>query len=158
MRVLVVDEDATVLNTCCAWLIGAGYEVSTQRTAGRLLSCIRHAQAEVALIEPLMNGLTSEELSLLLASCRHAGAPSVILHSRLRPLLLRTVVDPAQARGVIRKTDDPEEFLRDFRALTAGVWQHRPTSVSPSPAVSGTHRIDTDGAQVIALPSVGTRR
>lgn len=158
LRVLVVDEDPAVLDTCCGWLIAAGYDVSTQRTAGRLLSCLGHAHAEVALIEPLMNGLTSEELAILLASCRHPGAPTVILHSRLRPQLLRTVVDPTQARGVIRKTDNEAEFLHAFRAVLAETWERPSASLRQSPAISGTHRIDIRGAEIVELPDVAVRR
>lgn len=156
MRVLVVDEDPAVLNACCGWLIGAGCEVSTQRSAGRLLSCVRRTQAEIVLIEPLMNGLTSDELTLLLTSCRHVGAPAVILHSRLRPQLLKVVANPREARGVLRKTDDGVEFLKDFRALATKIWGG--ASPSLSPAVSGTHRIDTDGADVIESPRNGLNR
>ena len=158
LRVLIVDEDPAVLDTCCRWLIGAGYEVSTQRTAGRLQACLGRAHAEVALIEPLMNGLTSEELALLLASCRHPGAPTVILHSRLRPQLLRTVVDPTQARGVIRKTENEAEFLQAFRSVVAETWDRPSVSGKVAPAVSGTHRIDLQGGDVVDLPSVAARR
>lgn len=156
MRVLVVDEDPAVLNSCCGWLIGAGCDVSTQRSAGRLLICVQRMQAELVLIEPLMNGLSSDELTLLLTSCREEGAPAVILHSRLRPQLLRVVANPREARGVLRKTDNAVEFLKDFRSLVAKLWGR--TSISPrlSPAVSGTHRIhaesEAERTEVIELP------
>ncbi|MFZ5893036.1 MAG: hypothetical protein ACOY0T_18395 [Myxococcota bacterium] len=146
LRVLVVEEDQSVLNTCCSWLIDEGCEVSTQRTAANIQQCMRRARAEIVLIDPLMSDLSSEELVLLLARCQHPGAPSIILHSRLSEQLLHLVVDPKNARGIIHKTNNAAEFLRAFRALTRATWS---MPARPASATSGTHRIDGMGELVV---------
>jgi DNA-binding response OmpR family regulator len=155
MRILVVDDDASVLNTCCGWLIEEGCEVSTLRSPGRVLSCMRSARAEMVLIDPLMVNLSDEELRVLLTSCAHAGAPGVVLHSKLTPQLLSVVVDIRHARGVIKKTESAAEFLPAFRELAMHVWTR------PAGARSGTHRIgdvDAGGAELVVLPLAGSSR
>lgn len=149
LRVLVVDEDSSVLNTCCSWLIDEGCEVSTLRGAGQILSCVRRTRSEMVLLDPLMSGLSSEELLVLLTSCQHPGAPGIVLHSKLTPQLLGVVVDVKRARGVIKKTDNAAEFSRAFRELAAHSWTR------PASATSGTHRIGNLGAEVVVLPRLG---
>lgn len=152
LRILVVDDDAGVLNTCCSWLIDEGCEVSTLRSAGRVLSCMRQTRAEMVLIDPLMKDLSSEELRVLLTSCEHAAAPGVVLHSKLTAQLLSVLVDTRNARGLIRKTDNPAEFLPAFRELAMRV------SMRPANATSGTHRIGDVGGELVVLPRAGTSR
>jgi len=153
LRVLVVDDDPSVLNTCCKWLIDEGCDVSTQRTAADVMHCVKRARAEVVLIDPSMNGLSGDELSLLLARCAHPDAPGVILHSRSSEQTLRALLGSKYARGIIRKADNAAEFTRAFRALTRLGWSAPANSLHPhSPASSGTHRIGESTAEVVVLP------
>jgi DNA-binding response OmpR family regulator len=158
LRALVVDDDASVLNTCCSWLIDAGCEVTTQRTARNVLHSVKRAHAEVVLIDPLMQGLIADELVLLLTRCRYAGASSVILHSRLSAQMLRVILDPRDARGVIRKGGSGAEFIHAFRTLMR-LDGAQPANSLRSPATSGTHRLGEFPGQVVPFPlNGGTRR
>jgi DNA-binding response OmpR family regulator len=159
LRVLIVEEDPSVLNACCSWLINEGCDVSTQRTPGNILQCVKRARAEVVLIDPLMQELSGDELSLLLTRCGHPGAPSVILHSRLSYQMLRVLLETKEARGIIHKGCTAQEFTSAFRALTRLAWAKPANSLHPvSPAASGTHRIGDVSGELVVLPRNGSRR
>ncbi|MGC4087049.1 MAG: hypothetical protein QM756_03935 [Polyangiaceae bacterium] len=156
LRVLLFEEDPSVLSTVCSWLIEANCEVNTQRSGGNILETVQRARAEVVLLDPLMGDLSNEALALLLTRCHHAGAPSVILHSRLTKQMLRVLTNLKLARGVIHKGIDSAEFLRTFRALTQPDWS-KPAN-SQSPAASGTHRIAWKSGDVVELNVAGRPR
>ena len=151
LRVLVVDEDPNVLTRSCQRLITLGCDVSTARSSEHLFERVRREHPDLVILDVLAQTLRGDELFLLLARCRPHALPAVIVHTRVSPALLPRVVDVQDLLGVVRKTDDDEEFFDSFRSIlekVAGLTHSAPAQ-SARGAASGEFVI----GRVEAVPS-----
>ncbi|MGC4086623.1 MAG: response regulator [Polyangiaceae bacterium] len=141
LHVLVVDDDPSVLRDTSARLGAEGYKVSMFSRANGVGQLVRVLRPEVLLIDVLMPDMSKRLLLELLATCRNSEEqPIVILHSRLAPRMLRTLVNVGNAAGVIQKTRNDVEFSLAFNAIVERASSPEARFLN---AMSGTHRIAT---------------
>lgn len=139
---LVVDNDAAVLNVICKRLLAEGHDVSTARRVQGLSAIIARFRPDILLIDVLMPDLNGSALSALLQRCAAAGTPGVILHSSIPARALRSTLDTRNALGIVQKTKNDLEFFFSFNAILDRL-AVRPSAVPVSleRTMSGTHRI-----------------
>ena len=148
LAVLVVDHDRARLAKTCGWLLAKGFDVTTRSTGLELIATVRELRPAIVFIDVLVPELESRKLRQFLQHCHASAGPQVIVHTHLLPKILRAVVDTRLILGVVRPTDDADEFSRQFDALVAPA-----RAEGPPRATSGTHRIDVPDA-----PSVSSER
>lgn len=138
IHVLVADHDPVGLERTCRRVLAEGCEVSTARKAHGLSERVARLSPDLVLVDVLMPGLHGEELFLLLARCRPPTPPAVVIHTRVMPGLLRTVVDMRDVLGFIRSTVDEREFSEKFRTIARRLQMPR-VDLRRAPSRSGTH-------------------
>jgi DNA-binding response OmpR family regulator len=117
-RVLVVDDDALVLDIVRLRLEEAGHEVITREEALGAARAIQDESPDVLLLDVNMPGLSGVALANLVTES-HEGKPiKVILHSARSQKDLADLVHACGAIGSIAKTGDKKRFLLEFEALT----------------------------------------
>jgi CheY-like chemotaxis protein len=152
IHVLVVDHDQSRLERTCRRLLAEGCAVSTATVAVDLLQRVQRLGPDLVLIDVLMPGLDDEERAALLAACTPTSLSSVVIHTRILPALLRTVVNLRDVLGVIRSTDDDAEFSTRFHAVVQRMPPRSLDSLRPA-ATSGTHRIRVNGMPASVVPA-----
>jgi CheY-like chemotaxis protein len=117
LKVMVVDDDATVLEVTAAVLMQHGYDVHTRESAlGTSLAIIRE-KPDVLLLDVHMPGLSGDRLAELMAPRVGRGAPLVILHSASTLSELEKLAASCGAAAVIEKTSDPGAFMQRFESI-----------------------------------------
>jgi CheY-like chemotaxis protein len=119
IKVMVVDDDATVLEVTAAVLEQRGYEVSTRESAiGTSLAIIRE-KPDVVLLDVHMPGLSGDRLAELMGPRAGRASPLVILHSASGREELERLAASCGAADVIEKTTSPLDFIRRFESILA---------------------------------------
>lgn len=142
LHILVVDDEASVLEVARRRLEGDGYRVTTTRSANALDSAIGTSCPDLILMDVIMPDLSARQLAALLEKSGAEPAAGVILHSSIPVRTLQHAVDISKAAGVVQKTSSDVEFFFAFNGVLDR-WQPAgalPLSAS-FPAASGTHRI-----------------
>jgi CheY-like chemotaxis protein len=160
MRVLVVDDDSKALTCACNRLIALGCDVSTARSAQGLVERVEREHPDLVLIDILTRGVEGDDLFLLLARCPPNTLPAVVVHTRILPALLPRIIDINDVLGVVRKTDNDDEFFAAFQSVVdraAALVFNAPAS-RPFRTVSGEFPTRTAlglGLDLIRKPKVG---
>ncbi|MFT3926822.1 MAG: response regulator [Myxococcales bacterium] len=113
-KVMVVDDDPTVLNGVAAFLEAAGYEVVARAEALGTMVAISRENPDIVVMDVEMPGLSGDAISALLARRKHPLC--VIFHSSRPRSELERMARETSARGAIPK-GDLREFLTKFEAL-----------------------------------------
>lgn len=117
LKVMIVDDDATVLEVTAAILEQQGYDVLTRDSAiGTSLAIIRD-KPDVVLLDVHMPGLSGDKLAELMGARTGRPSPLVILHSASTQEELMLVGQSCGAADVIEKSASPREFLRRFETV-----------------------------------------
>jgi CheY-like chemotaxis protein len=145
LHVLLVEHEPDVLNRNSALLLADGYDISTARVADGLSERVTRIQPHLVLMDVLMPGLDTRELAKLAARCRGGSEPVLVVHSKLLRPMLKRVIDVRAVFGLIPKSDNDAEFLRQFRDVADRLTSEMPTQVFvPRPlsvASSGTFAV-----------------
>ena len=118
LRVMIVDDDETVLDITAALLEQHGYLVSKRASAIGTSLAMRREKPDVVLLDVNMPGLTGDRLAELMISRDGRASALVILHSSSSLAELERLAASCGAAEVIEKTS-PGEFLRHFEAALA---------------------------------------
>jgi CheY-like chemotaxis protein len=110
--VLVIDEDANVLDATRAALAAAGYRVLTRdRSAGSVAVIIKE-KPDVVLAELNMTRITGETIARIINKTQPRPNAAVLLHSALPIETLRLKALAAGAQGYVQKSDQPGELVQ----------------------------------------------
>lgn len=160
LHVLVVDEDASTLETTGAWLQAAGHRVSKRSAAVGTAADVIRLRPDVVLLEVEMSGMRGDDLARLLKRHHATQSVAVILYSSIPRQELRTMIMTTGALGVIEKTKNQTMFGYAFQGLTTRL---RSTSrihdegTSPPPATSGTFPIDKAASLEAGIRRIATK-
>ena len=116
-RILVVDDDAGILELTRTILAGAGYEVSTASSGSDALAAVRQTRFDLALLDINMPGMDGwETLRVLQADEESAGLPVVMFSIKSE---IRDKVHGIQegAVGYITKPFEMDGLLAGIRRV-----------------------------------------
>ena len=117
LKVLIVDDDPTVLAVTRALLEDLGYEVTVRNEALGTTAVILREQPDVVLLDIEMPALSGDKLMHLVANRRELRGVSFILHSGARAQDLQRLTEETGALGAIAKTGDHLAFTSEFQRL-----------------------------------------
>jgi FixJ family two-component response regulator len=113
-KVMVVDDDPTVLHGVSAFLEAGGYQVVARGEAIGTMLAVSRENPEIVVMDVDMPGLTGDAISALLA--RRKDRLCVVFHSSRPRADLDRMVRETGAHGAIRK-GDLRDFLNTFEAV-----------------------------------------
>ncbi|HEY6556718.1 MAG TPA: response regulator [Polyangiaceae bacterium] len=117
LKIMIVDDDATVLEVTAAVLEQHGYEVRTRESAlGTSIAIIRE-KPDVVLLDVHMPGLSGDRLAELMAPRPGRVSPLVILHSASSRSELEQLAAGCGAADVMEKTANPAAFMKRFESI-----------------------------------------
>src|SRR5213596_3840529 len=104
-RILVVDDDDSVVHLMQEYFVRAGYRVDFAQHGGDALTLIQHDPPDVVLLDITMPGMNGVEvLERILAL--HAALPVIIVTARSD----RALAAPTRALGAFEYVTKPFEF------------------------------------------------
>jgi CheY-like chemotaxis protein len=103
-------------------------------------------EPDVVLIDVLMPGFGKADLERLLRHYPAGSASPVILHSSLPISTLRRMVKVSSALGIVRATQNDDEFVRNFTSFIGHLQLRDRLRQTP---MSGMHRISSEAQDVI---------
>jgi DNA-binding response OmpR family regulator len=119
LKVMIVDDDTTVLQVIAAVLEDHGYDVRTRDSAlGTSLAIIRD-KPDIVLLDVHMPGLRGDRIAELMGTRSGRAAPLVILHSASDRIELERLAATCGAADVIEKSSAPADFLKRFETVVA---------------------------------------
>jgi len=115
--ILVIDDNAVVLETTRFTLEQAGFRVVTRdRTSGAVVA-ILHERPDLVLLDVNMPNMTGDSLADILGRTRATRGTLVVLYSSLPANALRMKALTVGAHGFIQKTGAQAELVRQVRAF-----------------------------------------
>jgi CheY-like chemotaxis protein len=118
-RLLIVDDDDSVVNVLQEYFATAGYQVEFAQHGGDALTLIQHDPPDVVLLDVVMPGMNGVEvLQRILAL--HAALPVIILTARADPALAQQT----RALGAFEYVTKPFEFSHLAQVVSAAL-SHR---------------------------------
>jgi two-component system, OmpR family, response regulator len=119
-RILVVDDDTSVLEATALALTRAGHEVETTSDVFGLPLRVGAFKPDAILLDYDLPALTGDKLATNLRALRSAQSCKVIFHSAEDEQLLATTVEKTGAVGYIPKGLPRAELLRRLRHFLDG--------------------------------------
>ncbi len=115
VKIMIVDDDAVVLETTRERLEGAGYEVSSRSSSLGTTAAVLREMPDFMLLDVNMPGLRGDAVAELVSGWRGASrSPRIILHSSSSKEALIALANQCGAIGVIEKTGDAQKFLLEL--------------------------------------------
>ena len=111
--ILVVDDSEIVLDVVRGILEDAGYEVHTHNSPFQLLQTVRTLHPALILLDVNMPALSGNKALEILT--KYKVATPVVFYSDRSELELLKLVETTGAAGYIKKTADPDKFLREVK-------------------------------------------
>jgi CheY-like chemotaxis protein len=115
--VLVIDDNAVVLEVTRATLEQAGFRVVTRDRASGAIAAVLQERPDLVLLDVNMPHMTGDSLADVLSRTRAARGTLVILYSSLPANALRLKALSAGAHGFIQKTGVQIDLVRQVRAF-----------------------------------------
>jgi len=115
--ILVIDDNAVVLEVTRATLEQAGFRVLTRDRATGAVVAILHDRPDLVLLDVNMPTMTGDSLADALGRTRAARGTLVVLYSSLPANALRMKALAAGAHGFIQKTGVQSDLVRQVRAF-----------------------------------------
>ena len=112
---MVVDDDETCLEVTGERLRAAGYEPILRDSALGTSAAIKRERPDAVLLDQQMPGLTGEQLAQLLSASPGDSRVALILYSSEPLTQLQERAKRCRAAGVIEKTSDAQQFVRQLR-------------------------------------------
>lgn len=115
--ILVIDDNAVVLEATRATLEQAGFRVVTLDRANGAVVAVLHERPDLVLLDVNMPNMTGDSLADILGRTRATRSTLVVLYSSLPANALRMKAMAAGAHGFIQKTGVQTELVRQVRAF-----------------------------------------
>jgi len=115
--ILVVDDNAVVLEATRATLEQAGFRVVTHDRATGAVVAVLNERPDLVLLDVNMPNMTGDSLADVLGRTRATRSTLVVLYSSLPANALRMKAMAAGAHGFIQKTGVQTELVRQVRAF-----------------------------------------
>lgn len=115
--ILVIDDNAVVLEATRATLEQAGFRVITLDRANGAVVAVLHERPDLVLLDVNMPNMTGDSLADVLGRTRATRSTLVVLYSSLPANALRMKAMAAGAHGFIQKTGLQTELVRQVRAF-----------------------------------------
>lgn len=115
--ILVIDDNAVVLEATRATLEQAGFRVVTLDRPGGAVVAVLNERPDLVLVDVNMPNMTGDSLADVLGRTRATRGTLVVLYSSLPANALRMKALAAGAHGFIQKTGVQTELVRQVRAF-----------------------------------------
>jgi DNA-binding NarL/FixJ family response regulator len=115
--ILVIDDNAVVLEATRATLEQAGFRVVTLDRASGAVVAVLQERPDLVLLDVNMPNMTGDSLADVLGRTRATRGTLVVLYSSLPANALRMKAMAAGAHGFIQKTGLQTELVRQVRAF-----------------------------------------
>jgi len=115
--ILVIDDNAVVLEVTRETLEQAGYRVSTRDRSTGAIAAILHERPDLVLIDANAPNMAGDSFADVLGRTRAARGTLVVLYSSLPANVLRMKALAAGAHGFIQKTGLQCDLVRQVRAF-----------------------------------------
>ena len=115
--VLVIDDNAVVLEMTRSTLELAGFRVVTRDRATGAIAAVVHERPDLVLLDVNMPHMTGDSLADILSRTRATRATKVVLYSSLPANALRLKALATGAQGYIQKTSVQIDLVRQVRAF-----------------------------------------
>lgn len=161
-KIMIVDDSEIVLAVAQYALEAAGFDVVTHPRPAGCIALVLQQAPDLLLIDVNMPGLNGDTVVKMLGSTQSESEMIVLLHSSLDDDVLAQKASAARAHGYIRKTDNPQDLVRQVSrwlrpGLRSGTHQlslgkvEIADSARPVPNVSGRVTSSTCHAGKILL-------
>ncbi|RZO60994.1 MAG: response regulator [Sandaracinaceae bacterium] len=118
-RVLLVDDDESVVHALTRLLGRAGWEVRSSERAFGVLNLVAEYRPHVIVLDVVMPGLDGGQLTELLRSDPELARTRVVLHSGMDPMELEQRARLVEADGFVSKGGRPADLLETLRQFAA---------------------------------------
>lgn len=115
--ILVIDDNAVVLEVTRSMLEQAGFRVVTLDRASGAIVAVLHERPDLVLLDVNMPNMTGDSLADALGRTRATRGTLVVLYSSLPANALRMKALASGAHGFIQKTGAQAELVRQVRAF-----------------------------------------
>ncbi len=115
--ILVIDDNAVVLEMTRATLEQAGFRVVTRDRASAAIAAVLQERPDLVLLDVNMPNMTGDSLADVLSRTRAARGTIVILYSSLPANALRVKALAAGAHGFIQKSGVQVDLVRQVRGF-----------------------------------------
>jgi len=115
--ILVIDDNAVVLEVTRSTLEQAGFRVVTRDRASGAVVAVLHERPDLVLLDVNMPNMTGDSLADILGRTRATRGTLVVLYSSLPANALRMKALAVGAHGFIQKTGAQAELVRQVRAF-----------------------------------------
>jgi DNA-binding response OmpR family regulator len=115
--ILVIDDNAVVLETTRSTLETAGFRVLTRDRSVGAIGIILEERPDLVLLDVNMPNLSGDSLADILSRAHSTRGTVVVLHSSLSANALRMKALATGAQGFIQKTSVQAELVRQVRAF-----------------------------------------
>jgi len=115
--ILVIDDNAVVLEATRATLEQAGFRVVTLDRSNGAVVAVLNERPDLVLVDVNMPNMTGDSLADVLGRTRATRGTLVVLYSSLPANALRMKAMAAGAHGFIQKTGVQTELVRQVRAF-----------------------------------------
>src|SRR6478735_4186133 len=115
--ILVIDDNAVVLEATRATLEQAGFRVVTLDRSNGAVVAVLNERPDLVLVDVNMPNMTGDSLADVLGRTRATRGTLVVLYSSLPANALRMKALAAGAHGFIQKTGVQTELVRQVRAF-----------------------------------------
>jgi PleD family two-component response regulator len=131
IRVLVIDDDAIVLEVMRERLEAAGYEVMVREHALGTVQVVREEHPDIVVLDIMMPALNGERIATLLKGSVRTKDVGIILHSSKSEAELAPLITETGALGAISKSERSDAFMQRFEALVRKHMRHERNQTGP---------------------------
>ena len=110
-RILVVDDDNTLLGAVRRLLTAAGFEVLTSDSALRLPQLVQREKPDLVLLDIEMPALSGEHVLEMTKLFEFLQKTPIVIHSAKSDEELSALVAKSNAVGYIKKTGNPMSLV-----------------------------------------------
>lgn len=110
-RILVVDDDNTLLGAVRRLLTAAGFEVLTSDSALRLPQLVQREKPDLVLLDIEMPALSGEHVLEMTKLFEFLQKTPIVIHSAKSDEELTALVAKSSAVGYIKKTGNPMSLV-----------------------------------------------
>ena len=136
-KVMIIDDSEIVLTVAQRTLESAGFDVVTHPRPAGCIALILQELPDVLLVDVNMPGLNGDTVVRMLGSTQVNSQMVVLLHSSLQDDVLARKAKASKAHGYIRKTESPQDLVREVSRWV------RPTGNSGAHSLSLDSRISS---------------